>query len=586
MPLSGKTSRVDRERIGRDFECIAGFSESPPEVGHSRPTFSGPWAAARDYVITAAEATGAKTRIDAFGNVHIRPGDRTWDEPLWLCGSHIDSVPSGGKYDGVSGVVCALELLRLGVAVELVIFAEEEGTTFGLGMLGSRGWVGTFGPEKLGAVRNRDGKSFLEAGRPYGVDPDRMSRERIDPRVYRGFLEVHPEQGLSLWNRNLPAAAVHRINGRRQYQVRLRGQGNHAGSTRMVERRDALAGAAEGIRAVEELGNSLAEKLDYTVMTVGWIDVRANAVNVIAGHVEFSIDVRAQQTEILDEGDRMLREILQEIAHRRTLELTIEQVEDQPPAPLSAPLVSRLHGAADVLGVSLVDVPSGALHDAAILAPVVPTAMVFVASRDGISHDPAEFSRLEDVAAAIGLIAAAVDDEVLLDALNHLPREQFVAVCGGFYENSPWIVERVWAQRPFESVGALHAACTEVIASAEEAAQVELIRAHPDLMGKMARQGRVTPESTAEQAAAGLDNLTDDEIRRFEELNAAYRERFGFPFVICARENKKEAILQAFPARLRNDRRQEIDTALREIGAIAWLRMQDRLQQDTPEGDT
>lgn len=594
---------VDPERIERDIERIAAFSETAPEIGYSRPTFSESWIAARDYVIAEAYAAGARARIDAFGNVHIRPRDRSWDEPLWLCGSHIDSVPSGGKYDGVGGVICALELIRIDAAVELVIFAEEEGTTFGLGMLGSRGWVGTIGPGELGSVKNRHGESYLEAGRACGVNTERMKVDRIDTTAYHGFFELHPEQGLSLWNREIPAAAVYRINGRRQYRIVLEGQGNHAGSTRMNERRDALAGAARAISAVETLGNDLARRLDYTVMTVGHIETQANAVNVIAGRVEFTVDFRAQESEILEDGDRRLRETLETIAEERKLKISLDCTEEQTPEPLNEELVERLHRAAEALGIALTDVPSGALHDAAIIAPFLPTAMVFVASRDGISHDPTEFSRIRDIADATRIVAGAVTDtaaidpetavtgkakanadatgpeRVSLETLNTLERKRFVDICGGFYEESPWIAERAWGARPFASITALHAACTEVIEGAGEDAQVKLIRKHPDLVGRLAREGRVTRESSSEQAAAGLDQLSEEEIRRFERLNDEYRTRFGFPFVICARENRKEAILAAFPARVKNDRRREIQTALYEIGKIAFLRMQDRLTE-------
>ncbi len=133
---------INASRIAADIEAIASWSEVPPSIGYSRPTFSPEWVAARDYVIEQAIAAGCHFRIDASGNVHLRPRARSWDEPLWLSGSHIDSVPTGGKYDGVVGVVAPLEVLRAvpNAALELIIFAEEEGTTFNLGMLGSRAW--------------------------------------------------------------------------------------------------------------------------------------------------------------------------------------------------------------------------------------------------------------------------------------------------------------------------------------------------------------------------------------------------------------------------------------------------------------
>lgn len=170
-------------------------------------------------------------------------------------------------------------------------------------------------------------------------------------------------------------------------------------------------------------------------------------------------------------------------------------------------------------------------------------------------------------------------EKITLRELNEMPREEAVAECGGFFENSPWIVEEALTDRPFTTVEEFHTACMEVIRNADETARVELIRAHPDLVGRLAREGRLTRESTEEQAAAGLDALSREEIDAFERYNGAYKERFGFPFVICARRNRKEAILEAFPRRLEQERSQEIETAIREIGEIAGLRMADIIKE-------
>jgi len=162
-----------------------------------------------------------------------------------------------------------------------------------------------------------------------------------------------------------------------------------------------------------------------------------------------------------------------------------------------------------------------------------------------------------------------------LAELNAFPRERFVAVCGPLYEHSPWIAERAADARPFASLAAVHRALEAVVAAASPAEQLGLIRAHPDLVGRLAREGRLSAASTAEQAAAGLAELTPAEVEAFERYNAAYRERFGFPFVICARAHRKEAILAAFPVRLAHSADEERRAALAEIGRIAWLRLCD-----------
>lgn len=162
-----------------------------------------------------------------------------------------------------------------------------------------------------------------------------------------------------------------------------------------------------------------------------------------------------------------------------------------------------------------------------------------------------------------------------LAQLNSLSRDEFIRIVGPVFEHSPWIAEGTWTKRPFASVEALHAALCEAVRGAGEEKQLVLIRAHPDLVGKLALAGQLTKESTGEQASAGLDRLTPEEVELFQQNNAAYKEKFGFPFVICARLNKKEAILNGFKVRLQNSREQEIQAALGEIFKIAELRLRD-----------
>lgn len=615
-------TQISAQRIAADIEAIAGFSESPPEVGYSRPTFTPAWKAARDYVIRQAETAGAEHIIDAAGNVHIRHRSVGWERPVWLSGSHIDSVPSGGKYDGVMGVVIPLEILRVrpDLPLELVVFCEEEGTTFNLGMIGSRAWTGAVDVATLERLTNRDGQTVVEAGAPYGLDPDRLRAaaaaepeaaapaegkaaapgavpwtDRIDPQRYIGLVEVHAEQGVSLWDAGVPLAAVDRINGRRQFEITVTGEANHAGSTGMQGRRDALVGAAEMVAAIEALGLELDAELAHSVCTVGKLAVAPGAANVIPGEAGFSVDMRGQQEELLERGETTLRERLAEIARRRGLEVRIARSEHIAPSPLSSNIGVALQSAAAELGLEIPIRPSGALHDAAIVAEHVPTAMVFVASRGGISHNPEEFSASDDIAQAAAVLLRMIEthpdgvaaghtagDAVTLAALNAMPHDQAVRYCSGFFERSPWIVEQALRVRPFGSLAAFHAACMGVIEEAGEDAQLALIRAHPDLVGRLAKEGRLGVESTREQEAAGLAELTPAEAETFDRFNAAYHERFGFPFVICARKNRKDAILEAFPTRLEHERAEEIATAIGQIGEIAWLRMSDAIMDREP----
>lgn len=164
---------------------------------------------------------------------------------------------------------------------------------------------------------------------------------------------------------------------------------------------------------------------------------------------------------------------------------------------------------------------------------------------------------------------------ISLHELNRLERPDFVRIIGPVFERSPWIAERTWALRPFESRRTLHEALCRTVYAANKEEQVRLIRAHPDLVGRAAQAGTLTPESTREQAEAGLDALSREDVDRFDTYNQAYRKRFGFPFVICARENKKESILAAFPVRLKHTREDEIAAALHEISKIAMFRLED-----------
>jgi allantoate deiminase len=403
--------KIDPGRISKDIEAIAAFTETPG-AGCSRPTFTMQWVAARDYVIDEARRAGCHHRIDAAGNVHIRPAALPWGDSAWLSGSHLDTVPHGGKFDGVTGVVVPLEILRAAsdagvvASLEAIVFAEEEGTTFGLGMLGSRAWCGTLSTDELAAVRNRDGVDYLSAGRAWGVDPARMAVERLDPTRYRGFIEVHVEQGPAMWEQDIPVAIVTSIAGRRQYVCTIRGLANHAGSTPMGYRRDALVGAAHCVHSIEHLPAGLGSG---AVATVGRMNVRPNAVNVIPDCVEFTVDLRAPTDAALVAGDGILRSLVAGVCDERKLSHHLRCTEQLPVVGMDSAVCDRLRSASATCGVGKpVETSSGALHDAAIVAPFLPTAMLFVASRDGISHNPGEFSRIDDIALAARILAEAV----------------------------------------------------------------------------------------------------------------------------------------------------------------------------------
>jgi len=408
---------ISAERIQNDITAIARFTQTPG-AGATRPTFSPAWRQARDYVAQQLEAIGCKVRIDAAGNLHARPAAISWDAPAWISGSHLDTVPHGGDYDGVVGVVAPLEVLRaaredlkIAIPLELVVWAEQEGTTFGLGMIGSRLFVGELSVEQLLGLSNAHGQNYLEAGAAHGVDPHKLSEDRLRPHTVIGVVEVHVEQGPGLWNNDIRAACVAGIAGRRQYRCEIKGLANHAGCTSMQDRLDALAGAAEGIVALEKLACSLGHD---TVITVGRVHVRPNAINVIADKVDFTIEFCSPQTAILARGDQAIRSALEQIARRRRLELVLDVTESQAPVELDPRICAKMRRGAEARHIEpITDATSGGLHDAAILAAHVPAAMLLVPSRDGISHSPDEFSRIDDIAAAAAILLETVRDRRL-----------------------------------------------------------------------------------------------------------------------------------------------------------------------------
>lgn len=410
MPIS----TISAERIGRDLDLVAQFREPSSEPGFHRPTFSPSWKKACDYVAEQAQAVGCRIRRDAAGNLRASRVTPSPSHPVWLSGSHLDSVPGGGRFDGVAGVLVALELLRAcpEIPLELIVFVEEEGTGFGTALIGSRLWTKSLTWADLEEIRSPKGQKFIDSALPFGLHRKRLETGNFgEPwQNYRGFVEVHVEQGSRLWKRNQSVAVVDAVNGRRQYRGTFVGTPNHAGSTRMEDRFDALSGAAELALALETLGRDLDAQSGAATLTMGSLDLFPNATNVIPGEARFTLDFRSRSAETLSEGDRKIRELLTQIGTRRGLKTGITEIENIAPQTFDPGLCRRLIGAGEKLGFPAEPMASGALHDACVLAPQLPSAMVFVASRDGLSHHPDEFSRTEDLAAACRLVAGALGE--------------------------------------------------------------------------------------------------------------------------------------------------------------------------------
>ena len=381
----------DASRIGADDGGVSRFAWTPE------------LAQANDWLVGRLEELGLATEIDPAGNVIGR-----WEEgegTAVLVGSHLDTVPRGGRFDGALGVLAALEVVRAlrrnGVRLRrplwVVSFNDEEGSRFQTGMLGSRAFVGDVDLEDW--RRRGVAGAMSEAGFDFERLADACGIERIG-----AYLELHIEQGPVLEQEGVDLGIVTGIAGLLGFRVRLTGEANHAGTTPMAVRRDALAGAARVVLAVRDEARS---RGDMTA-NVGILNVAPGGFNVIPGTAEFTIDARAGEAETFARVDRFVRETLERVASEEQLELEVTETHRKQPTPLDAELQEMLAAAAAEEGASVRRMPSGAGHDAMVLAKHVPAAMLFVPSRGGISHSPDEYTAPEHCELGARVLARAV----------------------------------------------------------------------------------------------------------------------------------------------------------------------------------
>jgi allantoate deiminase len=383
-------------------QTLARFSE---DAGSIRRTFlSPPMRECHREIAGWAAGCGATSRVDAAGNLRIVYPAAKPDAPRGqrlLIGSHLDTVPNAGKYDGMLGVVLAIALLdalqgrKLPFAIEVVGFSEEEGVRFGAPFIGSRALVGSLDEELLNR-QDAQGISVRKAIADFGLNPAEVPQAAIGSDVI-GYLEFHIEQGPVLENADRPLGVVEAIVGQSRMEFTFTGKTNHAGTTPMNLRRDALAGAAEWISAVElraQSGSGL-------VATVGAIQATPGAVNVIPGEVRLSLDVRHQDDESRRNAVDYLVCAAEDIAKRRGLAVQWNVMMNQRAVAMDRFLVSQVERSVSKAGCEPCRMVSGAGHDAMIMAAKVPSAMIFLRSPGGISHDPAESVDVSDVAKAI-----------------------------------------------------------------------------------------------------------------------------------------------------------------------------------------
>jgi allantoate deiminase len=346
-------------------------------------------------------AAGMKTSVDAAGNLRgVYEGAAT-DARRLLIGSHLDTVPHAGAFDGVLGVVMGLSLVeslhgtRLPFSIEVIGFSEEEGVRFGVPFIGSRALVGELDTTLL-ASRDAEGVTVAQAIRNFGLDPSRLADARTDANPL-GYLEFHIEQGPVLEAAGRPLAVVDRISGRTAANVTFVGAAGHAGTTPMNIRQDAVAGAAEWIGCVE----AHAQGTKGLVATTGRIEANPGAANVIAGRCRVTLDVRHADDRVRVAAIERLRVAADEIGARRGLQIEWSLQLDQSGAAMDPELVATLVRALDAAGAPPTVMASGAGHDAMVLAPHMPAAMLFIRTPGGVSHHPAESVDENDVAMAL-----------------------------------------------------------------------------------------------------------------------------------------------------------------------------------------
>jgi N-carbamoyl-L-amino-acid hydrolase len=393
---------INPDRLRASLEGLSLFGRNP-EGGVSRVAWTAPDIEARRYVIDKLmSGIGLSTRIDPAGSIYGRRAGTEANLPVILFGSHIDSVPKGGNFDGDVGSMAAIEVMRTlhdkkmttRHPLECVIWSNEEGFHYKRGLFGSRAVVGEFEPGELDE-KDEQGLHIRDAIRSIGGDLSRISAALRKQGEIAAYLELHIEQGGLLHKAGIPIGVVEGIVGINRYDAKIRGFANHAGTTPMPERRDALVAASQLVIAVRE---ETTREPGRQVGTVGQLSVRPGAPNIVPGEVNLVIELRDLSLEKVQAILGRIEKRAADIARSTGTEITVRRTSTHKPA-LATPWVRELiTREATAAGFKTMSLPSGAGHDAQMLARLAPMGMIFVPSVDGISHSPKELTTWEDAA--------------------------------------------------------------------------------------------------------------------------------------------------------------------------------------------
>ena len=402
---------IQKERLAKDFEAMARLTDVGD--GINRLAFTDADWAGRQYIVDRMIDAGLTVEADGFGNVICYKAGKNPDLPVVMVGSHTDSVPNGGNYDGVVGVLSAIEAVRSMTednvehdhTIAVVDFMCEESSRFGAATLGSKAMRGELTLDDLHRLVDKKGISIYEALQSRNLNPDGIETMEYT-RPVKAFIEIHIEQGKVLEHEQKKIGIVTGIAAPERFYVTIRGNADHSGATPMKLRHDALCGASKIILGIEEIASMQEEP--PVVGTVGVIEVIPGAMNVIPGAVKLGVDIRSISKVARDSVVTLIKEFIDVICEKRGLSYTIEPIAQDHPVAMHPAMIREIEGAVKAVDVEYMTMPSGAGHDAMHWANVVPTGMIFIPCHEGISHNPAEFADMADI-----ITGAKVLDTVL-----------------------------------------------------------------------------------------------------------------------------------------------------------------------------
>ncbi len=401
---------INNKRLKNELKQISEFGKLEAG-GITRLAYSVEEKNARNYLKTLMNEIGMIIKEDAVGNIYATLVGSKNIEPV-VSGSHLDSVPFGGYYDGTLGVMCALEAIRTIKEnkykhirpLQLLVFSCEESSRFNMATLGSKVISGKLNIKDLKNLKDKNGISAYEAAKKFACDIDKLSLAVLKENSFYSYIELHIEQGPVLENNNIPVGIVEGIAAPIRYELIIKGQADHSGATPMNMRKDALVSASKIVLGIENIAKN--HRSNTVVATVGYVNAIPGVLNVIAGEVKLGIDIRDINKDCLLEVDKLINELIKDIVYQDDLNYELLSLCKDIPIKLDKKIIELLEQEASNLGIKTLKMPSGAGHDAMHMPKISKyTGMIFVPCKKGISHNVKEEINLEDVYQATNILA-------------------------------------------------------------------------------------------------------------------------------------------------------------------------------------